>query len=92
MKKYNNFHSNYNEDQWISTNLQLPEEGIFVDVGACDAITRSNTYHFEMNGWTGFLPSRDQLRIKSYLNPNLHCRNDSTHSPELTTQLLIRHM
>ena len=61
MKKYNNFHGNYLEDQWIVNNLQLPEKGVFVDVGACDAINRSNTYHFEMNGWTGLCIEPDKF-------------------------------
>ena len=61
MKIYNNFHSNYLEDQWIANNLQLPEKGVFVDVGACDAINRSNTYHFEMNGWTGLCIEPDKF-------------------------------
>ena len=52
--EYKEFHGNYNEDQWIVENIvNLPDGGIFVDVGAADAIKRSNTYHFEKNGWRG---------------------------------------
>tara|TARA_Y100000034_G_scaffold125361_1_gene174776 strand:- start:1315 stop:1956 length:642 start_codon:yes stop_codon:yes gene_type:complete len=60
-KKYNQFHSNYLEDKWISENLILSEKGFFVDVGACDAIKRSNTYHFEMNGWDGICMEPDKF-------------------------------
>ena len=60
-KIYTDFHSNNLEDKWISENLILPEKGFFVDVGACDAIKRSNTYHFEMNGWNGICIEADKF-------------------------------
>ena len=60
-KGYNKFHSNHGEDGWISENLLLSDKGIFIDVGACDAIKRSNTYHFEMNGWTGICIEPDKF-------------------------------
>ena len=60
MNKYNKFHGNYLEDEWIDNNLQLPHKGVFIDVGASDAIKRSNTYHFEMNGWTGLCIEADK--------------------------------
>tara|TARA_R100000030_G_scaffold55352_1_gene41710 strand:+ start:217 stop:873 length:657 start_codon:yes stop_codon:yes gene_type:complete len=60
-KKYTDFHSNYLEDKWISENLDLPEKGFFVDVGASDAIKRSNTYHFEMNDWDGICIEADKF-------------------------------
>jgi FkbM family methyltransferase len=62
---YNNFHSNYREDEWIARNLKLPAKGTFVDVGACDAIKRSNTYHFEMNGWYGICIEPDKFYFAS---------------------------
>ena len=61
MDIYNNFHSNYQEDKWIVENLELPKIGTFIDVGACDAIKRSNTYHFEMNGWSGLCIEPDRF-------------------------------
>ena len=45
MNKYNKFHGNYLEDEWIANNLQLPHKGVFIDVGASDAIKRSNERH-----------------------------------------------
>ena len=41
------------EDQWVVQNLQLPSKGVFVDVGAADGTSSSNTMHFEEIGWTG---------------------------------------
>lgn len=61
MNKYNKFHGNYLEDEWIANNLQLPHKGVFIDVGASDAIKRSNTYHFEMNDWTGLCIEADKF-------------------------------
>jgi hypothetical protein len=51
--KYNRFHSQFGEDRYIYNNIDLPEKGIFVDVGAGHPIYLSNTYFFEKNGWTG---------------------------------------
>ena len=51
--KYNRFHSQFGEDRYIYKNMDVPEKGIFVDVGAGHPIYLSNTYFFEKNGWTG---------------------------------------
>ena len=51
--KYNRFHSQFGEDRYIYNNIDLPEKGIFVDIGAGHPIYLSNTYFFEKNGWTG---------------------------------------
>lgn len=47
------FFSQYGEDQWIVDNLKLPKHGYFIDVGAADGVTYSNSYYFEKNGWHG---------------------------------------
>jgi len=46
--------SQFGEDQWVMNNLSLPKKGLFIDVGASDGITFSNTYVFEKMGWNGF--------------------------------------
>ena len=51
--KYTRFHSQFGEDRYIYDNIDLPENGVFVDVGAGHPIHLSNTYFFEKNGWTG---------------------------------------
>ena len=64
--KYKQFHGNYREDEWIVKNIiNLPDDGIFVDVGAADAIKRSNTYHFEKNGWKGLCIEGDPFFFES---------------------------
>jgi FkbM family methyltransferase len=47
-------YSQAGEVSWILKNVRLPEMGYFVDVGAHDGRTDSNTYWFEkMMGWKG---------------------------------------
>ena len=53
------FHSQNGEDAWIVKHLELPNKGIFVDIGAASARFRNNTYHFEMNGWKGICIDAD---------------------------------
>lgn len=52
-------YSQFGEDQWIMENLPLPETGVFVDVGAGDGISLSNTLAFEEKGWTGLCIDAD---------------------------------
>jgi len=59
------FYSQFAEDQWIVENVpDLPKKGFFIDVGAADGVTFSNTYYFEKRGWTGlcFEPSPFQYQ------------------------------
>lgn len=67
------FYSQFGEDTWIVNNLDLPKRGTFVDVGAADGITYSNTYYFEKQGWEGvcFEPNPENLAIASKLRQNV---------------------
>jgi FkbM family methyltransferase len=47
------FYGQCGEDRWIVENLRLPERGVFVDVGAADGVSSSNTKQFEECGWAG---------------------------------------
>lgn len=50
--KYKLFHGNDFEDRYLVVNYDLPDKGVFVDIGAGpDGIQGSNSYHFEKNGW-----------------------------------------
>ena len=55
----NQYWSQHREDRWIVEHLELPEKGVFVEVGAYDGIELSNTYHFEQKGWTGLCIEAD---------------------------------
>lgn len=50
------YYSQYGQDKFIAERIFLNErEKCFVDIGAHDGITLSNSYYFEKHlGWTGF--------------------------------------
>lgn len=58
------FNGQFNEDEWIVNNCNLPKNGIFVDVGADQPIFGSNTYYFEkILNWSGFCVDADYRTI-----------------------------
>jgi FkbM family methyltransferase len=58
------FNSQFQEDEWIAKNIQLPSYGIVIDVGACEPISNSNSYYFENNlGWYGISIDADSRTI-----------------------------
>jgi FkbM family methyltransferase len=67
------FYSQYGEDRWIVENVSLPTKGVFVEVGAYDGVTGSNTLHFEQQGWTGLIVEPDP-RQRQKLARNRRCR------------------
>lgn len=60
---YEKFHAQFEEDKWVVENLDLPEKGFFVDVGAAHPQYFSNTCHFERNGWDGILIDPDPRNV-----------------------------
>lgn len=70
-------HSQHQEDQWIYDNLILPEKGFFIEVGAHDGISSSNTLAFEKMGWKGFLVEPDPFTyaqcVKNRINATWGC-------------------
>ena len=44
-------YSQHGEDAYIKTLFPDNYKGVFIEVGAYDGISLSNTYHFELNGW-----------------------------------------
>lgn len=63
-KKYTKFCSQFGEDRWIFEHINLPENGVFVDVGAGHPVHLSNTYFFERNGWTGLCIDADPTQYE----------------------------
>lgn len=62
---YPHFHSGFNEDRRIREQWPAcPARGVFVDVGAGNGITASNTLHFARNGWSGLLIDADPRQIE----------------------------
>ncbi|MGB7293532.1 MAG: hypothetical protein WBD99_15285 [Thermodesulfobacteriota bacterium] len=63
--KYRRFHSQFGEDKYIYENIDLPEQGVFVDVGSGHPTYLSNTYFSEKNGWTGICIDADPRQVES---------------------------
>jgi len=60
---YTKFHAQFGEDEWIVKNLELPEKGFFVDIGAAHPQYFSNTCYLERNGWDGILVDPDPRNV-----------------------------
>jgi FkbM family methyltransferase len=56
---YRKFHSQFGEDRFIYENIDIPDRGVFVDIGAGHPYYESNTYFFEKNGWEGLCIEAD---------------------------------
>jgi FkbM family methyltransferase len=59
------YNSQFGEDKWVHENIALPKKGVFVDVGAGDPVTFSNTYLFEKLGWKGLCVDADSRHIQN---------------------------
>lgn len=68
------YNSQYGQDKWVhETILAGVKQGVFVDLGAHDGVTFSNTCHFEKQlGWTGLCvePNPD---VFAKLDQNRRC-------------------
>lgn len=53
------FYAQWGEDRWLATHLDIPQSGVFVDVGAGNGERGSNTLHFENLGWHGLCIDAD---------------------------------
>ncbi len=67
------YYSQFGEDEWLINNLKLPKLGYFVDIGAADGITFSNTYYFEKIGWNGicFEPNPENYELAKKFRKNV---------------------
>jgi FkbM family methyltransferase len=60
------YNSQVGQDKWVCTVLKNKVNGYFIDIGATDGVTLSNTYHLEkVLGWTGICiePNMSQCEI-----------------------------
>jgi FkbM family methyltransferase len=53
------YHSQWGEDRWLASHFEIAPHGVFVDVGAGDGITGSNTLYLESLGWRGLCVDAD---------------------------------
>ena len=50
-----NYFSQYGQDKYIFENyFKQYEDGTYIDIGANDGVSLSNTLFFEQNGWSGY--------------------------------------
>lgn len=67
----------YGEDTWMAAQNDLPDTGVFVEVGAATGVLHSNTYWLEQRGWLGLLIEADERNLASIqrlrLAPVVHC-------------------
>ena len=54
-RQWDLYFAQHGEDRFLVENALVPAKGLFIDVGAEDGISLSNTFFFERTGWTGFL-------------------------------------
>lgn len=72
-RKYSNFYSQYHQDViCLERYFEDLDTGVFVEVGADDGISKSNTYLYELLGWNGICiePSPERFKL---LNKNRSC-------------------
>lgn len=71
--KYLKFHGNDLEDKAIYESFTLPDDGVFVDIGAGpDGIQGSNSYFFEQNGWKCVVVDADPRNKEALLKNRKH--------------------
>ena len=75
------FYSQEGQDLLAYTYFKGKKEGFFIDIGAYDGITISNTLLFEKLGWKGICVEADPDRFKSLKNNRkCDCYNLAIHS------------
>jgi len=66
-------YSQSGEVKWLLENVKFPKHGYFVDIGANDGVTDSNSYYFEKElGWDGVCVEPDP-RVFTALRKNRKC-------------------
>lgn len=67
----------FGEDTWLLDNLNIPKNGVVVDVGADQPIFGSNTYYFEKYlGWNSLCIDADERvlsKLKAKRKKVIHC-------------------
>jgi FkbM family methyltransferase len=67
--------SQHGEDLWLWNYFQKKDHGFFVEVGAYDGVTFSNTYFLEATGWHGILiePNPENYELCCKRRPHSIC-------------------
>lgn len=86
-----NFQSQYGQDKFVYTQFfQHKKDGTFVDIGAHDGVSKSNTYFFERTlGWQGIcIEPLPEMYSKLIKNRNCICINGCISSSNEPAQFL----
>lgn len=71
--KNEGYYSQHGQDKWVlETLFDKNKKGVFVDIGAHDGITFSNTYLLEQRGWTGVVIEPNPI-VYEKLSKNRKC-------------------
>ena len=72
----NDGYSQYGQDQIVFELLGKPKTGVFIDIGANDGLTFSNSFLFEEKGWQGIcIEPHPTIFIELQNNRKCHCVN-----------------
>lgn len=71
------YYSQHGEDYLIDQFFDEKNNGFYIDIGAFDGVHLSNTYSFELSGWTGVCvePSLEMFKLCNETRANSHCFN-----------------
>lgn len=63
------YYSEFGEDQWLWENGHLGGDGVYVDIGAGDPVTGSNTALLRDIGWTGLAVDGNHAHAPKWKTP-----------------------
>jgi hypothetical protein len=70
------FQGQARQDEFVANILNFKENGHFLDVGSCHAISTNNTYHFESLNWRGVCIEKNAEHNQSYNERKCHFLNE----------------
>ena len=69
------FQGQARQDEFVANILNFKENGCFLDIGSCHAISTNNTHAFESLNWRGICIERNEEHNDSYLDRKCHFIN-----------------
>lgn len=88
ISKNKNYHSQYGQDRFVDSYYTGKKNGFFVEIGAFDGITGSNTLYFESRGWDGIVIEPNPIHTAS-LKKNRTCKVEAVCLAETEGQVLF---
>jgi len=89
-KKLMDFKSQFGQDEYLYNNyFKNVNNGIYIDIGAYDGITGSNTYIFDHLGWTGFCIEPNKNVYKKLQTNRISCNIEPVTLPRNRNRLFF---